>query len=229
MKCYLPFLLLLCVFCNTHAQTTNYADRMNHIFGAIDKTKVTTGYLKEFGIRFNNVESYNGVLSDSNLVDVTQWKSLYNSLYSMRVGAVATSMLAPTTAFANLNNQQAVAAGTILLAAQHYKYQQYKTTAYTGGDVTVVNDRIFDVAGRNPYKTKTVFAVAPMKTHIEGNTFSFKLQSNMVYTNSNLTLNTIEIDFGNGQGYQPISLNTAKNVSCTTGGEYNDYCSLYNL
>lgn len=55
MKCYLPFLLLLCVFCNTQAQTNNYADRMNHNFGAIDKTKVTTGYLKEFGIRLNTI------------------------------------------------------------------------------------------------------------------------------------------------------------------------------
>jgi len=48
MKCFLPFLLLLCVLFNTEAQTSNYADRMNHIFGAINKTKVTTGYLKVF-------------------------------------------------------------------------------------------------------------------------------------------------------------------------------------
>lgn len=124
--------LLLClvvIFSMNHArsQSTSYANRMNHIFGLIDKTKVTTGFLKEFGIRFNCMESYNGILSDTNYVDVTQWKSLYNSLYSMRVGAVAASMPAPTTAFANLNNQQVLAAGTILLAAQHYKYQQYKT------------------------------------------------------------------------------------------------------
>jgi pimeloyl-ACP methyl ester carboxylesterase len=49
--------------------------------------------------------------------------------------------------------------------------------------------------------------------------FDFKLQSNMIYTNTGFTLNTVEIDFGNGQGYQAVSLNTVKNVSYTSGGE----------
>ena len=41
----------------------------------------------------------------------------------------------------------------------------------------------------------------------------------MIYTNTGFTLNTVEIDFGNGQGYQAVSLNTVKNVSYTSGGE----------
>lgn len=47
MKHVLPCLILLCAFCFANAQSTNYYDRMNHIFGSIDKTKVTTGYLKD--------------------------------------------------------------------------------------------------------------------------------------------------------------------------------------
>lgn len=60
------------------SQNTDYADRMEHIFGNINKTKVTTGYLKEFGIRFNEVEAYNGVISNNNFADKTQWQSLYS-------------------------------------------------------------------------------------------------------------------------------------------------------
>ena len=86
----------------------------------------------------------------------------------MRVGSVASSMTDPSTVFANLNSQQAANPTAILLAAQYFTYQQFKTTAYTGGDVTVVNDRIYDVAGRNPYETKTAFAVAPMKYNLQG-------------------------------------------------------------
>ena len=57
-------LLLLLIIGNIFigfAQNNSYANRMKHIFGNIDKTKVTTGYLKEFGIRLNNIEAYNGI------------------------------------------------------------------------------------------------------------------------------------------------------------------------
>ena len=63
-----------------NAQNTDYCDRMEHIFGNIDKNKVTTGFLKEFGIRFNEVEAYDGIIDTNNLVDQTQWQSLYSSL-----------------------------------------------------------------------------------------------------------------------------------------------------
>ena len=108
MKHVLTGLIFLCIIFDAYSQSTNYYDRMNHIFGAIDKTKVTTGYLKEFGVRLNQIESYNGAILDTaNWVDVTQWQSLYNSLYSMRVGTVAASMADPSTVFANLTTQQA--------------------------------------------------------------------------------------------------------------------------
>jgi len=154
-------LFLLLVLVNAYAgftQNNSYANRMQHIFGNIDKTKVTTGYLKEFGIRFNEIEAYNGVLNSTNFVDKTQWQSLYSSLYTMRIGSVATNMTAPNTIFTNLKNQQNNTEN-VLFIVQHYNYQQYKANGYTNGDVTVSNDRIYDVAGRNPYDTKTVFAV----------------------------------------------------------------------
>lgn len=56
MRHVLPCLILVCPCCFAHAQSTNYSDRINHIFGAIDKTRLTTSYLKEFIIRFNKVD-----------------------------------------------------------------------------------------------------------------------------------------------------------------------------
>ena len=73
-------LLLFITVISVYAQNNDYANRMQHIFGNIDKTKVNTGFLKEFGIRFNEVEAYDGVIDTDNLVDQTQWQSLYSSL-----------------------------------------------------------------------------------------------------------------------------------------------------
>ena len=220
MKKLLVFTLLCIVFFQGHTQNTDYYDRMEHIFGNIDKTKVSSGFLKEFGIRFNEVEAYNGVISSNNLVDKTQWQSLYSSLYTMRVGNVAASMTAPSTVFNNLKTQQNNSTD-VVLASLYYNYQQYKTNAYTNGDVTVSNDQIFDVSGRNPYDTKTVFGVAPLKKQLQGDAFTFKLPSGLIYTNTSLSLSQVQVDFDDGNGYQTVALNTAKSVTYTFGGEKN--------
>uniref|UniRef100_UPI004048A9A5 hypothetical protein n=1 Tax=Mariniflexile sp. TaxID=1979402 RepID=UPI004048A9A5 len=167
MKKLFLFAIFLFSFFQIFAQNNSYYNRMQYIFGNIDKTKVTTGYLKEFGIRFNEFEAYNGTISTNNLVDKTQWQSLYSSLYTMRVGTVAQNMAAPNTVFNNLKTQQANSSEDVLLAAQYYNYQQYKTNAYTNGDVTVNNDRIYDVAGRNPYNTKTIFGVETLNKQLQ--------------------------------------------------------------
>jgi len=96
-------MLLLQTF---NAQNNDYYNRMQTIFGNIDKTKVTSGYLKEFGIRFNTIEDYDGVLDTFNFVDKTQFQSLYTSLYTMRVGTVDSTMSDTNTVFTNLENQQ---------------------------------------------------------------------------------------------------------------------------
>lgn len=72
MKKLFLFGIFLFFFFQIFAQNNDYYNRMQYVFGNIDKTKVTTGYLKEFGIRFNEVEAYNGIISSNNLVDKTQ-------------------------------------------------------------------------------------------------------------------------------------------------------------
>lgn len=80
----LSTLLLLCFSIN--AQNTSYSSHMQYVFGNIDKTKVTIGYLKDFGIRFSNIEACNGTIATDNFVNKDDWHALYSSLYSMRVG-----------------------------------------------------------------------------------------------------------------------------------------------
>jgi hypothetical protein len=210
-------LLLLCIL-QTNAQNSNYSNKMKHIFGNINKTKVTTGYLKEFGIRFNEIEAYNGFIDPENFVDITQLESLHSSLYTMRIGNVASNLVTPNTVSNNLKTAQNNTED-ILLAVQHYNYQQYKINAVNNGDVWISNGQINDVTGRNPYDTKTIFAVAPLKQEIQGNTFNFKVPINLIYTNVSLSINSIQIDFGNGQGYQNVTLNSVKSITYSSGGE----------
>ncbi len=112
----ITLLLVMALSTNLLAQVNDYYDRMNFIFGGIDKTKVHTGLLKEFGIRFNEVEAYNGSFSSTNYVDATQWHSLYSSFYTMRIGT-NTPMDAPDVVTGFIETQKNTNPNTILLAA----------------------------------------------------------------------------------------------------------------
>ena len=127
----------------------------------------------------------------------------------MRVGTVAQNMMAPSIVNTNLKTAQSNS-NDILLAVQHYNYQQYKTNAYTNGDVTITNDKIYDVTGRNPYDSKTLFAITPLKQQLQGSNFNFKLPSNLIYSNVGITISQITVDFSNGQGYQNVAVNEVK-------------------
>ncbi|MHB0756546.1 hypothetical protein [Polaribacter sp. M15] len=136
----------------------------------------------------------------------------------MRVGTIAQNMTAANTVFNFLKNQQEISSTDVLLALQHYNYQQYKTNALSNGDITVSNDRIYDVAGRNPYETKTIFGISPLKKQLQGQTFTFKLPSNLIYSNTGLSVQQVEIDFDDGSGYQNVGLNTEKSINYFTSG-----------
>jgi hypothetical protein len=80
---------LLFLFINTNEQsydTTQYYGKMNYVFQYIDKGQITTGFLRDYGIEFLNLDNYQGtVLHDSNYVALDDWRLLYTSLYSSQI------------------------------------------------------------------------------------------------------------------------------------------------
>ncbi len=66
------FLVIAIIFMaiDSHAQTGDaYRDKLDSIFKFIDKTQIPTGYLKEYGSEMIPLHLFNGLLTDSNLVD----------------------------------------------------------------------------------------------------------------------------------------------------------------
>ncbi|MCX8492430.1 MAG: hypothetical protein ORN54_15340 [Cyclobacteriaceae bacterium] len=82
----LLFLLLL-VNNVSYTQTeigTAFQNEMNTLFQNVSRTPVTTGLLKEYGMRFTDVGKLNGVLTTSNHCNSGVWSALYTSLYFMK-------------------------------------------------------------------------------------------------------------------------------------------------
>ncbi|MGB5982646.1 MAG: hypothetical protein WBG46_10940 [Nonlabens sp.] len=218
MKNYLQWIAMMLACFIAGAQNTDYADRMEHVFENIDPDKVTTGFLKDYGISLAYIEAANGQITSENQVNRSQFVSLHNSLYTMRVGNINTGMLNPSQFTDALNTAVSQNEVDVVLSTQHYRYERYREDAYTSGAVKVVNDQIFDVPGRNPYNTHTLFAAAALTQEVKGSTMVFILPSDLMFKTKENAPSLIKINFDDGNGFKEIDPDVKIPVTYTKGG-----------
>jgi hypothetical protein len=162
-----------------------------------------------------------GTLNDTNYVSRGKFKSIYNTLVMARVKPTVASLIGPIQFDQNWNNLRA--RNTIVLSGLYYKYSQFKSNAYPNF-ITVNNNKLYDkyVNGiwQNPYETKQVFAISAPITKFKGLTVDVKLPQSLWYTNQGNTVQSIAIDFDNGNGYVTIPFNTTYNLQYLEEGIY---------
>jgi len=97
-------LFLVMIVGNTMAQDFDqqYTDAINAIFQKVDKSKITTGLLSDYGVQIINPEAFNGVPADSNYVSMDTWKKLYAGIFSSIINNNVNLTL-PETVFAAID------------------------------------------------------------------------------------------------------------------------------
>lgn len=97
------YMVALLLYTTTNAQvydTTQYYGKMNYVFHHVNKTPITTGLLKEYGIEFLNFDNYNGLsLHDSNFVSLEELRQLYTDLYSSQINGNAQLLYSNSVSF----------------------------------------------------------------------------------------------------------------------------------
>jgi|HubBroStandDraft_3_1064219.scaffolds.fasta_scaffold43553_2 hypothetical protein len=82
-KCFQLFYLGVICLNTSFAQydTTTFYGKMNFIFDNLNRTIISTGLLREYGIDYLNLENYNGqFLHDSNWVNLDDWRAICYSV-----------------------------------------------------------------------------------------------------------------------------------------------------
>lgn len=144
-------LLVIAIFCSftTKAQTidtTTIEGLYQYIFNVLDKTQIPTHYLEEYGAPVLTMAKYNGLLTDSNVVDVNIWRTLYWQIASTYVGTGANSF----TAITNVNSTiKPLVSDTLPIPVPllFAKYNSVKGNAFSSNLLQVVNNQVKDVAG----------------------------------------------------------------------------------
>lgn len=194
-----PFLLmvsaLLALFSSTYAQTDPLRTKLDNVFSAINKTLVPTGFLEEFGAPFIPLDVFNGVLTDSNKVNIEAWRMAYATLYTSRISGTNPLPTLPTVNTSIETEENAGASIPVPIFYGNYSY--LRPDALTANLLTLSAEKYYDVSGRPmvPYTTRQLFVASPSRNYTRDGSISLVFKSGLYYSNSGKTVSSFQVDF----------------------------------
>ncbi|MCD9580957.1 hypothetical protein [Tenacibaculum maritimum] len=229
---------LLCCFMLTAVLTyaqqeinTSFTNQMNTLFGRLDKTKIPDGILLDYGMEFANLAEFNGVRTTKNYVTLGKLEEIYKTLLTSKINPNTNTLVNPTVFKNNLKAHRTK--GVIALTGLYYKYAKFKDIALSKNLIRYDNGKFYDnqilspqkslnkVIGstlQTPYETKQTFAITPAIQKYSGLNLQVKIPSAIFYSNYTSQIQSIQIDFNNGNGYITIPFNQNITVNYTTEG-----------
>lgn len=195
---------------------TTFANQMNILFGQLDTNKIPYGILLDSGMEFTNLEEFNGVLSSNNYISLNSLEEIYKTLLSSKISNNASGLVSPTVFKSNLKNNRAK--GIIALSGLYFKYGKFKSNALTSNLISYSNGKFYDIPNKVPYETKQTFAITPAILKYSGLNFQVKIPAAIFYSNNTNQIQSIQVDFNNGNGYVTIPFNQNVTVNYTTEG-----------
>ena len=202
--------------------TTSFYGKMNYLYANINKTPITTGLLRDYGIDLQNLDNYTGLsLHDSNYTSLTDWRMLYSSLYSQQI--TSTSGLLYLDTLNKRFSQYGIMGDPISFVTMYYNYQTINPDGVNNNQFYISNNQLYDVNGRsgNPYLTNDLFAIATTRQKAITGDNQFIFRNDLFFGNTGKTISSIQIDaFGTGN-YQTVSIGNAFTIHYNFAGLYN--------
>ena len=188
-------------------------DYLDEMFEDIDKSRIPTGYLREFAFDLVDFDTYDGVeLTDSNYVTPTVIEMILRSIRSAAVGTK------PFENVVNELNELNVETNEIPVAIVLYEYNYIVENACEDGLIVFEDERAHDAYTSdgiwlNPYAKSQIFGFSPLNeiSYTSPVVYYF----NGLYTNTSIS--KIEFDSGVGSGYKTISINEKVSVNYENG------------
>lgn len=216
-------ILTLTSICGISAQTVNteFETLINLTFAGIDKSKVPHSLLVDYAMEFTELSAYDGTLSSDNLTHRGHYTDIYNTLLMSRVQIGVSDLVNPNTFNSNWDSLRET--NKIVLSGLYYKYSKFKANAHPNF-VTISNNKMYDkyINGvwQNPYEEQQVFAIAPPILKYNNLIVDVELPATLWYTNQASEVQSIAIDFGEGNGYQIMTFGQIKTISYSQAGIY---------
>lgn len=182
-------------------------------FALLEKNRIQTGLLLDYGVDYVNLNRFNGVnVDDSSHVNMATMELILKSLRNMAVGTK------PFNPVNDILNQMSMTfnSGTNPVGIVLYEYNSITPTALTNNLISYSEQTGFQdvyVAGewQDPYEFKTIAAFSPYMNVTRNQTVVFSFNSAYRFTDK--TINSISFNPGDGNGFRSVS--NGGNVTAT--------------
>ncbi|MBI3133877.1 MAG: hypothetical protein HYZ14_04300, partial [Bacteroidetes bacterium] len=211
----------------THAQdTTVVVDSgavdinavLDHAFDDLDFTEATTGFLFDRGFCYFDESLYPGdTLDTTNFGNKELLITMYASMFNWQLNDQGLASLASyKNSFQNNNEAETLAVSII-----HAQYNRFKPNIIDDNLISVSNNQYHDVVSRpeSPYTAHHAVAASTYHTQIANMNPVFYFPSSLFINKSGLSLQSLQVDFDDGNGYQTVSVGSYKSITYTIGGE----------
>ncbi|MBP2834260.1 hypothetical protein J8281_18875, partial [Aquimarina sp. U1-2] len=192
---------------------------MDNTFQPLEKHRVPHGILLDFGMEFTHVPAYNGTLTDTTFINKRVLKEIYNTLLMSRITTTSTGFVTSEDFNTNWRNNRS--SNYIALSGLFFNYSRFNQNAYPNKLNYVNNkfdDKYINGVWQNPYETLKTFAIATPIDVYDGLNFNVKVPQSIFYSNASSSINRLEIDFADGNGYRQVGFNQEVSVNYTTAG-----------
>lgn len=212
-KVLLGLLLLGSLARHSYAQTEpTFTQEVDHLFQHLNKSHINTGLLYDRVFPFARLDLFGQFAPDTANAD------LFIQAYSeLRHSSYAVSSLL-TTDNLRYKIRQSVDAGIIPIGLITYKFNQIDTLALEDGLLYLSDSLYYDASprSRSPYWEKRTNMAAIFTETVNSGTVQFKILPDLVASNLGLSINSVQIDFGNG--LNSYTIGQSINVNFSSGG-----------
>ena len=190
------------------------------LFDRLDKSGLHSGILLQQSAVFVNPFRFDGsALTDSNRMDASRFGKLFGQL---RAASVNRPVLPDPAIYLDEIRQQPDHSDTILWTMLAMQFDYVRADAFQKGLLKWDNDhKIIAVAGSttSPYRLDTTFAFAALKQATAGKQVVFRLPNQFIFQNLGWIIRSLELDFGDGQGWRRVRPDECVTVLYNTSGK----------
>lgn len=182
---------------------SNYLQDPKNYTSKIDTNKIKSKILIDRSSHNSLILNVNG---SNKVTSITSgnWGSIYENL---RNASTDTSLFLSLSKVDNLGLEIKKTGNAYPLALLNVDFKRIKESAITKGEFSQESDFLKDIkASSNSFENIKAFAGASLLANIFGDDVKFILPKKFIFNNTKEVIHNIEIDFGNGLGFQTVSI-----------------------
>jgi hypothetical protein len=198
------------------ADTINIKSLFDTAFSQINTSYVTTGTLMDKVLLFADPDRFSGTTATVSTASLSVFQQLYFQFRQASIMQPAIPLIDTLYARARRCQNQ----GRIPIAILAGQYNQIRDNAIVDSLLFWNNGKLYDNPNRtqSPYQIKKLFIAVPFTDSIVGSQVQYTIDSSLYITNSNEPLQSLNINFGDGNGYQAVNIGDNKTIYYTSGG-----------